>query len=601
MVDADFETVPTGLQTCKDLARRRRIVAAINLSVYAGLLLWLGSLFQQAGWSAIDRAIFIAFAIAAPWSVLGVCNAILGLWLLHWHPDGLSLVAPFAAAGDSAVPLRGRTAMVMTIRNEDVLRALARLAVMKASVDAAGEGKQFDWFVLSDTTDPAIAVREEKAFARWSAHAGSGAAHLHYRRRAANIGYKAGNLRDFCERWGAQFEFMIPLDADSLMDGETILRFVRMGEAHPRIGILQSLVAGAPSASAFARMFQFGMRHGMRTYTMGAAFWAADCGPYWGHNALVRIAPFMAYCALPKLNDGQPILSHDQIEAVLMRRAGFEVRVLPIECGSYEDNPPNLLGFTQRDLRWCEGNMQYLQLLAMPQLLPMSRFQLLWAISMFIGVPAWTAIIILVALMPLSGEDLAAFPSISTALFYILFLIFYLAPKLAGFLDVAMTPGGIVRYGGAGRFAIGAWLEILFSFLVGAATTFRTSLFMIGLLVKRRVGWNGQARDAHSLSWHAAAHGLWPQLVFGLILFALGAMYSPHLLLWSLPLTLGYLLAIPFAKATAAPPLGAWLTRAGLGAIPEELNEPWIFKALRQEQEKRDMADLGFEQNRNSV
>ena len=158
---------------------------------------------------------------------------------------------------------------------------------------------------------------------------------------------------------------MLPLDADSLMSGEAILRLVRIMQAHPKLGILQSLVVGAPSASAFARIFQFGMRHGMRAYTMGSAWWIGDCGPFWGHNALVRIAPFAEHCHLPIL-PGQPplgghVLSHDQVEATLMRRAGYEVRVLPDESGSWEENPPTMFEFSTRDLRWCQGNMQYLQ------------------------------------------------------------------------------------------------------------------------------------------------------------------------------------------------------------------------------------------------
>jgi membrane glycosyltransferase len=583
MKNADLTMTPAGLQKLADVRRRRWIAATLSFSIYLALLFWLGTLFQHVGWSAIDIAIFTAFAIAAPWSVLGVCNGMLGLWLLHLHPHGLACVAPFTQAGGMAEKLRSRTAMLMTIRNEDVLRAFARLAVIKASVDATGEADLFDWFILSDTDDLGLAAQEDKAFANWVAQTWDCTKHLHYRRRNQNIGYKAGNIRDFCERFGARFEFMIPLDADSLMDGQTILRLVRIGEAYPRLGILQSLVVGAPSTSAFARIFQFGMRHGMRTYTMGAAWWAADCGPYWGHNALVRVAPFTASCDLPKLKGDRHILSHDQIEAALMRRAGFEVRVLPIESGSYEDNPPNLLEFSRRDLRWCQGNMQYLKLLAMPRLLPTSRFQLLWAISMFIGVPASTSIVGLVALMPLTDEELSAFPPVSTPFFYIVFLGLYLAAKLAGFLDVALTPGGVRRYGGALPFAAGACLEIVFSFLLTAATSLSTSLFMLGLLFNKTIGWIGQARDVEVLSWQGAARGLWPQLVFGGLIFAIGALLAPNLLLWSLPLTLGYVLAIPFAKLTASPQWSRFLARIGLCAVPEDVVEPAIFKDLHKE------------------
>jgi membrane glycosyltransferase len=583
-VAATTRLTPAGLQDARTIARRRMVAGIVNAALYIGLMGWLASILGVGGWSIVDVLIFLCFAVAAPWSVLGVWNALTGLVLLQGMRDGLSKVAPFATAGDRPDALRVDTAILMTLRNEDPTRAFARLRTVKASVDATGEGARFCWFVLSDTSDPGVARLEEAAFESWKASHPADAHRLFYRRRQSNEGYKAGNLRDFCLRWGQDFEFMIPLDADSVMSGETILRLVRIGQAHPRLGILQSLVVGAPSRAAFARIFQFGMRHGMRPYTMGSAWWGADCGPFWGHNALVRVAPFMSQCELPELPGKPPfggaILSHDQVEAVLMRRAGFEVRVLPQECGSYEDNPPTLLEFTRRDLRWCQGNLQYLKLLGMKGIEPMSRFQLVWAIMMFIGVPAWTAIILLGALKPFDGEDPSLFPTTSAAWLYAVFLLMYLAPKLAGFLDIALTPGSMRRYGGAARFTLGCVTELAFSFLLGAATTLRTSLFMIGLLFGRSVIWSGQARDAHALSLGTAVTGLWPQTLFGLAVWTLAAMGAPALILWSLPLTLGYVLAIPFAMASASPALGLWLERAKLCALPEDHDRPAVLQSL---------------------
>src|SRR5205807_10055383 len=164
------------------------------------------------------------------------------------------------------------------------------------------------------------------------------------------------------ERWGRDHELAITLDADSFMPAAAMLRLVRVMQACPEIGILQGLVVGLPSTGAFARIFQFGMRLGMRSYTIGSAWWQGDCGPYWGHNAIVRLAPFMAHCDLPVLQEGAVkghVLSHDQIEAVLMRKAGYEVRVLAEEGSSFEQNPPTLVEFIRRDLLWCQGNMQY--------------------------------------------------------------------------------------------------------------------------------------------------------------------------------------------------------------------------------------------------
>lgn len=577
---------PAGLQRLTHLTRRRVIVAALNLITYAGLMAWLGSILGDQGWSAIDVAIFGALALALPWSVLGVWNALIGLWLLHGGGDALRAVAPFASSGDDASPIAQRTAVLMTLRNEDPARALARLEVTMRSLEAAGAAQMFGFFVLSDTDDAAVGAQEEAGVEALRMRAPHLAQAIQYRRRTTNEGFKAGNLRDFCARWGDDYEFMLPLDADSLMSGETILRLVRIAQQHPRLGVLQSLVVGAPARSGFARVFQFGMRHGMRPYTMGSAWWGGDCGPFWGHNALVRIAPFRDHCHLPVLPGspplGGPILSHDQVEAALMRRAGYECRVLPVECGSYEDNPPTLLEFTHRDLRWCQGNMQYWRLLGLPGLKPMSRFQLVWAIMMFVGIPAMTAALALIALKPFDGEDAALFPTASALGLYGAFLLMYLAPKLAGFLDIALTRGGLARYGGGPRFAAGAALEVAFSLLLGAATTLRTSLFMIGLFFGRSVIWSGQARDAHRLRISTAARGLWPQLAFGAALAGCAAFGAPSLILWSAPLTLGYFFAIPFAVATSDPAFGRFLARWGLCAIPEDLAPPSALRALDQ-------------------
>jgi membrane glycosyltransferase len=318
----------------------------------------------------------------------------------------------------------------------------------------------------------------------------------------------------------------------------------------------------------------------MRAYTMGATWWAGDCGPFWGHNALVRVAPFAHHCVLPMLEGDRHILSHDQIEAALMRSAGFEVRVLPLECGSYEENPPTLIDFVRRDLRWCQGNMQYIGLLGLPNLTPVSRFQLIWAISMFIGAPASIAIIALAALLP-AIEDVSTFPTTSLAALYLTFLGMHLAPKLAGLADVALTPGGLARYGGAARFWLSAAIEIVSSFLVGAVTSFSETMFLIGLLLGRTIGWPEQARDAHGLALREAASVLWPHLALGAAIFALAGLVAPSLALWSTPPTLGFVVAIPFALVTAAPLVGAALRRARLCATPEELAEPEIFRRLR--------------------
>jgi membrane glycosyltransferase len=575
---------PAGIDLAADLTRRRVVVAALILTTYALLGAGMWRMCAAGGWTIVDGLMFGCYLVAAPWSVLGFWNAVIGLWLLHGPGNGARAVAGFAETAATHAPAQ-RTAILMTIRNEDPARAFTRFETVKRSVDLTGCGAAFDYFVLSDTTDAAVAAQEEALFADWQAREAGAPSILVYRRRENNEGFKAGNVRDFCRRWGAHYEFMLPLDADSLMTGESIVRIARIGEAWPRLGILQTLVVGMPSRSAFARIFQFGMRHGMRPYTMGSAWWAGDCGPFWGHNALVRVKPFLEHGQLPVLPGGPPlggpIMSHDQVEATFMRRAGYEARVLPVEGGSYEENPPTLLEFTRRDLRWCQGNMQYWRLIGLPGLRPMSRFQLVWAIMMFVGIPAWTLMILLAALKPFDGEALADFPAGLAKLLYLAFLTMYLAPKLAGFLDIALTKGRIAAYGGGVRFAAGVLTELTFSFLLGAATTLRTALFMIGLLFGRSVIWSGQSRDAHALSFLTAAKGLWPQTLFGVLVIALMAKGAPAMIPWALPLVAGYVLAIPFAMLTASPALGERLARWRLCAIPEEFDTPVEIAAVQ--------------------
>jgi membrane glycosyltransferase len=371
---------------------------------------------------------------------------------------------------------------------------------------------------------------------------------------------------------------MLPLDADSLMTGASIVRLTRIMQAYPRLGILQSLVVGMPSTSAFARFFQFGMRHGMRPYTMGSAWWQGDCGPYWGHNALVRIKPFREFCDLPLVRGegvlSGHVLSHDQIEAAMMRGAGFEVRVLPEEIGSYEENPPTLLEFTRRDVRWCQGNLQYLKLMRLPKLTFVSRFQLMWAILMFIGVPAWTVVIALLPIKIMDGEPLSAFPAQDAVILYGIFLIMSLTPKLAGFIDILFSRGGVKRYGGFEIFISSMVSEIVFSFLIGALTTFRVTLFMIGLLFGRSIVWNGQLRDAHGVPWGLAIRQTGLAFIFGVTVSIALFILAPMVLLWALPLLLGYWVAFPLVVWTASPRIGALCVKTRLCAIPEEFTPP---------------------------
>ncbi len=581
--EAGDET-PAGLQDKRDLAARRIGFAAINLATMAALTWGLANVFGKGGWSVSDIVILVCFLFGAPWTVMGLWNAVLGVWLLHGSRNGVALAAPHLAAGETDAPITGRTALAMTVRNEDPLRSYQRLAVMRAGLDATGWGRHFDIFILSDTNDPETAAEEERLFhAMRGDLAGNLAGNLgspraQYHRRTSNEGFKAGNVRAFLTRHGRDYDFYLPLDSDSVMSGPAILRMVRIMQAYPRLGILQSLVVGSPATSGFARIFQFGMRHGMRSYSMGAAWWQGDCGPYWGHNALIRIQPFRRHCRLPVLPGKAPlgghILSHDQIEAVLMRRAGYEVRAIPVEGESWEDNPPTLMDFTKRDLRWCQGNMQYWRLLGLKGLRPASRFQIFAAIMMYMGAPAWMLMTATAAVKLVEGDGTQVDIAFGIAMFFIMFAV-SLVPKLMGMLDIAMTKGGAARYGGRLRFALGGLLEALFSVLMASVVAFRVTLFLIGLACGKSVIWGGQNRDAYRLTWADAARGLWPQTLFGLgLLVSVGWIKGMDTAIWAAPMIAGLMLAIPFAVLTAHPDFGRWAGRIGLCAIPDEIRVP---------------------------
>ena len=425
---------------------------------------------------------------------------------------------------------------------------------------------------------PAVAAEEDRIFPQlaetWRGHLA-----ITYRRRSNNLGFKAGNIREFCERWGNDYEIAITLDADSVMPAAAVLRLVRVMQADPQLGIVQALVVGMPATSAFARIFQFGMRFGMRSYTLGSAWWQGDCGPYWGHNAALRLKPFIEACDLPPLPNGKHILSHDQIEAVLMRRAGYDVRVLPEEDLGWEENPPTLIEFLRRDLRWCQGNMQYWRFLVMRGLKPVSRAQLAIAILMFVGSPAWVALLILGTLLAARGPGhvLDAHYG-SLLLFAILFMWF--APKFATVIDVLLRPALRRAYGGAARMVASVAVEVVFFILLSPIQWVSHTLHFARLALGGGTGWGAQARDDHTVSFGDAIRKLWPHTLLGLasigIILFRNAAAIPILLL----IAGGPLLAVPFAVITACRAAGKFLMRFGLCALPEENVPPKILRDL---------------------
>jgi membrane glycosyltransferase len=578
-IAVDLRPARTGLS----MTGRRVLFFTLVIATIAGVLGLTAFALSGDGFDSLDLLIVVLFAATLPWSVIGFWNATIGFLIMRFARDPVAAVLPAARNVSSKEPITASTAILLCIRNESPERVIRNVEPLMADLAAARVGDCFHVYVLSDTDQAAIAAQEDASFAAL-AKQWEGRLALTYRRRADNTGFKAGNVWDFCERWGDLHDLAITLDADSFMPAAAILRLVRIMQADANIGILQGLVVGLPSTSAFARIFQFGMRLGMRSWTIGSAWWQADCGPYWGHNAAVRLKPFIAHCRLPEIERrgplGGPILSHDHLEAVLMRRAGYEVRALPEEELGWEENPPTLLEFIRRDLRWCQGNMQYWPFLRLPGLLPVSRFQIAFALIWFLASPAWIGLL-LVTTAAVSFKGPAQFVRPGTGhLLLVVIVIMWFAPKLATVLDVLSRPSARQAFGGTARVLSSVAVETVFFLLLSPIMWVGHTLFLGGLMFGRTIGWIGQTRDDHAVPLSLAIHNLWPQALLGISTVGVLAFTAPSAIPYALFIAGGPLLAIPLAVITAQPAVGRMLLRLGIGRLPEETAPPPPLRAL---------------------
>jgi membrane glycosyltransferase len=562
------QAVPDPAVRSVNIAGRRVLFAALVITTIAAMM-WLAAAALSAdGLGALDVVLLALFLVTLPWTVIGFWNAAIGFMILRFAQNPVAAVTPAAARIRGDEPITASVALLACIRNEDPARIIRNLMPMLDGL--APVGAHFHLYALSDTNDPTVAAAEEAAFGnlqeKWR-----GRIAVTYRRRDDNAGFKAGNIRDFCLRWGANHDFAVTLDADSFIPARAILSMVRIMQASPEIGILQGLVVGMPSTSAFARIFQFGMRLGMWSYTTGSAWWQGDCGPHWGHNSVLRVKPFTDHCHMPLLPGGVHVLSHDQIEAVLMRRAGYEVRALPEENLGWEENPPTLLEFIRRDIRWCQGNMQYWRFLTLPGLRFVSRYQLAFAILMFLGSPAWVALLVLGTYGVIAAERPSAFISPGPGLaVLVLELVMWFAPKIATVIDAMTREKARYRYGGGPLFLVNVAVETVFFLMLSPIMWLGHTMFLARLLFGGGVGWGGQARDDHAVPLALAVARLWPQTALGWGCIAALALAAPVAIPYALLIAGGLALAVPLCVITANRAAGAALVRAGIGRLPEE-------------------------------
>jgi len=544
---------------------RRGAVLILGLLVWAFLLLATARTLRADGPSVVDVLLLGTIALIGPWIALASANALIGLVILLFTADPPAHVVP-VLRGLQPGPPRGRTAIAVCLRNEAMDPVLAALAPL---LDGLPAGHFALWF-LSDTQDAAGRAAEYAALDAFRAARPADAARVHLRRRDVNTGFKAGNVMEFLDAEGAGYDYLLCLDADSEMSPAAVLRLVAALDAAPRIAILQQLIVGRPVAAAFPRLFQFGMRAGMRAWATGQGWWQADKGPYWGHNALIRIAPFRAHGKLETLPDGSTILSHDQVEAIRLHNAGWEVWCLPEEAGSLEGNPPALPEFMVRDLRWAAGNMQYLALLRLPGLDAMSRFQLMQAILLFLCAPLWVVAFMLAAVIAVMG----GFDGVGAGSLAALMLLFWVtqhSPKLAGYAQLLMQARQAERYGGRGAVLRGALLEIAFTTILSPISVFNKTRFLLSLPFGAKIGWSPQNREDRGVSWSDAARLLWLHTLAGVAAFGLLAWAAPWAMWFALPWTGGLLVAIPFCVVTASPRFARWLVARRIASTPEEI------------------------------
>jgi membrane glycosyltransferase len=538
--------------------RSRRLIVLCSSLLTAAVLSWLmHRALAPGGWTVAKAAMMASFALASLWVGLCLTNGVAGFIVLLARRHVREPVRyPVPAS---------RIAIAVTVRDEAMEAVLPPLRRLLDALDAAGARDRFALFILSDSTD----ATEEPAIAAFRAN-DPDPARIRYRRRTDNARFKAGNIMDFLDHHAAGLEMMLVLDADSEVSARAVLRLAHEMEGNPKLAIVQHLTVGLPAASAFPRLFQFGMRAGMRTWAAAQAWWQGDESCYWGHNAMVRIAPFRDHAWLPLLPDGRPILSHDQIEAALLAGAGWGIRLLPEEDGSYEANPPALPEFMRRELRWLAGNLEYRHLMGMPGLRPMGRWQLIQAILLFGCTPFYLVILIAAAVAAVT-DPVSPFPADRVLAVMLAWAGAIYAPKLLGYGQVLASRAMRAHYGGTGRVLAGIAAETVFTLLLDALSVVSKTAATARLLLGMRPAWLPQNRTERGVSWAEATRLLWPHTVLGVLVFGAFAQAGWAVVFWAAPLAGGLVLAIPFCVLTAHPRFGAWLRRWRIAAVPEEL------------------------------
>jgi membrane glycosyltransferase len=544
--------------------------------------------------TSLQYVLLVLFTINFSWIALAFTSAVLGFL-------GLIFARSRTAYADT---LQHRTVVVMPIYNESTARTFAALAAIRESVEATGLGSHFDYFIVSDTTNPDVWVAEERAFLALRERLGPDA-RVYYRHRPKNHHRKAGNIADFVTRWGGHYEHMVVLDADSLMTGTCIVRLAAAMEADPDAGIIQSLPLIINRNTFFARLQQFAARVYGPVIATGLAMWSGRDGNYWGHNAIIRTRAFADHCGLPDLKGKPPfgghVLSHDFVEAALIRRAGWAVYMLPDLTGSYEESPPSLIDVSVRDRRWCQGNLQHSRIIGAKGFVAPTRQHFATGIMGYLASPFWLLQLVVGILIVLQVSY--ARPEYFTSEFtlfpvwprfdperalnlFALTMAILLAPKLFGLLltlfDSKLRRAG----GGAIRLVISAVIEVLFSAFFAPIMMLIQSGSVFQILLGRDTGWNPQRRDDGSIPLKDIIRRHRMHTLLGLVTGISAFLIATSLFAWMSPTIVGLVLAIPLSWASGQLAIGLWLKRRKLLFTPEESEPPAVAQRANALQEE---------------
>lgn len=573
----------------------------IYFSLVTITTLWTMSLLtaaiQDGGITPLELALLILYAILMLWINASFWTAALGFVRLLRHQNDADTFGEAAPASPDESEGPFKTALVMPVYNEDPERVFAGLRAMYQSLVETGRHQGFEIFILSDTRDPDTWVREEWEWRRWAQELGH-PARIFYRNRVENTARKSGNLAEFCRRWGGRYRYMIVLDADSIMCGTTLVEMVRRMEADRRLALIQVPPVPVNRSSLFARMLQFaGSLYG-RMFAAGLAYWQQDTANFWGHNAIIRVRPFAQHCGLPQLPGREPfggdILSHDFVEAALLARAGWKVRLADDLGGSYEEIPPTLIDYAKRDRRWCQGNLQHARLILARHFKSLSRIHFAMGVMSYLASPLWLLFLIATGVeayfnsltapvyffgnnvLPVWPESYAV--EMATVLWVTLALLFL--PKLLALILLAVKRDLAQRFGGLARATISVVIESLLSVLLAPVLMLFQSKFVAAILLRTTVGWPTQERGDHQTGF-AEAFGA--HAVHTLIAAAVGVVtyvYVPAFFWWFTPVLAGLALSIPVSMITSRTSLGLLARRAGLFLTPAESDEPRVLRLL---------------------